>query len=724
MKKKNGAVKKTTISFSVPLIILIIIVLFVSFLFHAIIVSSTMKTIIIDMQRINFTQIAQGIADNIELELKSSETGLAYNAKMIGLMIEHSHNKKPDLEHRLHKNGHSDNESNKDPISVILEDFNKMNSCYENTFMLSLSGSVVASVNHEILGKDFSGREYFQEIIENKKEIYTSRNPFISKVTGRGVIFQAVPIKWRGELVGLVATVIDLDDFGASTVLDNTIGETGYPYVMDEKGTIIIHPSADRFNKNLTEEVSFLKTVIDNPENVQVGAYEFNGAQRAGAFIRIPRSGWIVSIAIDRSEVFASFGHLRNVVFSLDIAVIILVVIIILVYLKMKIIRSIKKIETIMGTAAEGNLVKRSNVRGRDEMARMSDYFNTLLDLLTNFFRRLSENLIKLEEVGIRLSSNTEETAAAVHQIRTNVDNSLIQIEKQEESVSSTVTAVEEITQNIQFLDKTIGFQEESIDKGSAAVEEMVGQIKAVSSSTEEAERLMEILDSSSRMGKDNIQKVSDMVTIISEKSLELEQANALIAGIAAQTNLLAMNAAIEAAHAGDAGRGFAVVADEIRKLAEQSTNQSAQVKQTITDINKNIQEVVVDSQSSNKSFEEILGNINMMSRITNEIKTAMEEQVAGSSQVIDSLGEIKNAGAEVKSGSREMTEGNKVILGDVRALSQISSEVTMAIKEIGSGMEEINNAVLSITEIAQNNKKSIEAVRADAKQYKINEDD
>ncbi len=698
MGKGDIKTKRSQVSFFVPLIILVIVVLFASFVFHAILVSSTMKDIVTDIQRSNFTRIVQVMADNIQLELKTSETQLAYNAKMIGLMIEHNHDTRPDLDHRLdkHSDVQHDHGGKEDLISIILEDFNDMNSRYENTFMLSLTGLVVASVDEAVIGKNLSDREYYKEIIENKKDVYTSRNPFVSKVSGKGVIFQAVPVKWHGQLVGLLATVIDLKAFGQVAVLNNTVGETGYPYVMDEKGLVIIHTSDESLYINIAEEIPFLKTVIDNPEEVQAGSYEFNGVRRAGSFVRIPRNGWVVGIAISYSEIFASFGRLRNVVFSIDLIVILLIVLVLFFYIKLKIIRSIKAIEIIMGTAAEGNLIERSRVKGRDEMASMSGYFNTLLDSLTSFFRKLSKNLTDLEGVGLSLSSQTEETAAAVYEIQTNVNNSLVQIQKQEESVSSTVTAIEEITQNIQSLDNTVGLQEEKIEQGSSAVEEMVAQIKAVSSSTEEAERLMGILDNSSRTGRDNIQKVSDMVNDISDKSRELEQANALIAGIAAQTNLLAMNAAIEAAHAGDAGKGFAVVADEIRKLAEQSTEQSSQVKQTITNINNSIQEVVIDSESSTRSFEDILGNVEKVSRITNEIKRSMEEQVAGSSQVLDSL------------------------LEAVSSLSQISSEVAMAIQEIGKGMEEINQAVRSITESAEINKNSIEEVRMEAKSYKV----
>jgi methyl-accepting chemotaxis protein len=251
----------------------------------------------------------------------------------------------------------------------------------------------------------------------------------------------------------------------------------------------------------------------------------------------------------------------------------------------------------------------------------------------------------------------------------------------------------------------------------------MIAQIKAVSSSTEEAERLMEVLKGSSSKGKENLDQVSQMVKDIAERSKELEQANALISGIAARTNLLAMNAAIEAAHAGAAGRGFAVVADEIRKLAEQSTSQSTQVKNTITTINKSIQDVVLGSETSHHSFEDILTNMSGLARVTMEIKSSMEEQVAGSTQVLQALEEMRNIGQEVASGSGEMNDGNRVILEAVGQLSQISSEVSLAIREIGHGMDEINQAVLAVADLTIKNKESIDLVRAEASQYRIEED-
>jgi methyl-accepting chemotaxis protein len=373
-----------------------------------------------------------------------------------------------------------------------------------------------------------------------------------------------------------------------------------------------------------------------------------------------------------------------------------------------------------MDRAARGQLNERGMVRGKDELASLGMSYNILIDSLGSFFEGLHKRLSQLEDGGKDLSVHMEETAAAVSQIQAGISSSMGQFRHQEESIDSTVAILEQMTRSIETQDKGIIRQNESIQGSSSAVEQLIAQIRTLSSSTDEAELSMKVLHESSLTGQRNLQHVAELVTTISEKSQELEEANTIISGIASRTNLLAMNAAIQAAHAGTAGRGFAVVADEIRKLAEQAAGQSKQVKDSISEINSFIREVVEESRVSGQSYEDILQNIDRVGLLTSEIRSSMEEQSSGGSLVLKSLKEMRDFADAVQEGSGEMNRGNKVILSEVSSLRDVNRMLNQAMKEIALGIDEINSSVLTVSELAVENQNSIEGVREDASRYTL----
>ncbi len=696
-------------SFSTPLIILVVLVLLISFFAQGMIISAQISKNVKFTQTENFTIITQSLTDFIERELISNERLLNAFADTIS--------------HEVAMNG-GELEFTMNNHDIIMDLYNS-SSYFESSFLIDLDGKVLdSSYSADLIGVDLSEREYYNAVVNLGKDTYTAKEAVISKATGNLTVVHAAAIELDGELIGLLAVSLDLTSFGNAFILTRTIGNTGYPYVLDKDGMVLVHPSESLLFTQSQDVDPFFQTVVDSRERVQNISYKLSGSPKQGVFVRMPKTDWIVCLAINDEEAFVAIFMLRIMLISTSLFLLILISLILFLYIRKKLVVNLGNIEQILFRASEGDLTQRGEVKGNDEIAGMTGYFNTFLDSLYNFFMNLKINLSDLDEVGQDLSANMEETAAALHEIRTNVDNSQIHIDQQEKSVAETVSVVQDIIKNIQDLDKNIGLQDSNIQQGSSAIEEMIAQIRNVSSSTEEAERIMDILSKSSQLGKENLNNVSEMITSIAEKSKKLEEANTLIAGIAARTNLLAMNAAIEAAHAGDAGRGFAVVADEIRKLAEQSTKQSGEVKQTISDISHSFDQIVVESKSTNSSFEEILSNMASMGRITGEIKSSMEEQVAGSTQVLQSLEEMKSAGMDVMRGSKEMNEGNNRILQTVQSLTQISSEVSMAMREIGNGMDEINKSVLNVSDIAQKNKTSINLVKTDASQYKTDKEE
>ncbi|MCL2244629.1 MAG: methyl-accepting chemotaxis protein [Treponema sp.] len=368
----------------------------------------------------------------------------------------------------------------------------------------------------------------------------------------------------------------------------------------------------------------------------------------------------------------------------------------------------------------EGDLTRRINNNSRDEIGDLSRYFNLTLEKIKNLVIKIKKEASMLSDIGSDLASNMNETATAVNNITTNIQNIKTRVINQSASVTQTNATMEQVTNNINKLNGHVENQSGHISQASAAIEQMVANIQTVTGTLVKNSCNVNTLKDASEVGRSGLQDVATDIKEIARESEGLMEINSVMENIASQTNLLSMNAAIEAAHAGEAGKGFAVVADEIRKLAESSSEQSKTINAVLKKIKESIEKITKSTENVLNKFEAIDLSVKTVAQQEENIRYAMEEQGQGSKQILNGISLVTETTRQVKSGSSEMLTGAKEVIRESINLEKATQEITLGMNEMASGAEEIKVAVNHVNGISGKNREGIDTLITEVSRFKV----
>ena len=557
--------------------------------------------------------------------------------------------------------------------------------------------------------------------------------PYIDERTGNSFVADiAVPVyDDNKKVIGVL--IADMDGLWFAKQIDDiVVGQTGNCYIMGNSGVIIADKDAElvktqaniieqaKTNTALTSAAVFLEHVLDTDES-EIGHYTYQGIYYISSFATMKTTDWSVILRAPVHEFMGTVDTLR--ITMIGIGVIILVVALIIVYFVAR--AMVKPVQTVVSALqniaqGEGDLTVRLPIHGNDEVTDLSEYFNETIAKIGASIQQVGVNSSTMEEIGNELASNMTETASAVNEISANIDGVKQQAMTQAASVTETAATVEEIVRTIKQLNTSIETQAASVAQSSSSVEEMVANIASIGQTLGKTDEVIKNLTTATGDGKATLVTSNTVTQKIAEESGSLMEASSVIQHIASQTNLLAMNAAIEAAHAGEAGKGFAVVADEIRKLAEDSAAQGKTITATLKTLSSEIETLSASSKTVEEKFNAIFTLAEQVKEMSNRLTEAMREQENGSKEVLIAIKSINTVTVEVQAGSEEMLKGGEGVAEEMQKLDNLTRVITESMNEMASGAVQINNAVQEVSEITQKNKRSIEALSAEVGKFKI----
>jgi len=544
-------------------------------------------------------------------------------------------------------------------------------------------------------------------------------DPYVDIITGELVASLCKAVMHQGTMLGVVGMDISMNtinDMTSEVISAHTIRS----FILHPSGKYISNPDISLImEKDFFEEhgLERFRRQVFSPNG-------FYGTDGVNIITSMPISAtdWTLVSIMPRAEVYETINQvfITSIILGVLGTVAFLALFMFIVGRKIRPIRMVAR-ELKEIAEGEGDLTRTINIDSKNEIGELALYFNETLKNIKDMVSIIKHQVNALTNTGHELSIHMGKTTSSVHEISANFEDIQGLEAAQQRGSEEVHKALSNIGDSIELLDKLIDEQTDSVNTSSSAIEEMTANIRSVNQTLIENSKNVENLAEASEHGRSALQTVAQEIQEIARDSEGLLEINSVMDNIASQTNLLSMNAAIEAAHAGEAGKGFAVVADEIRKLAESSAEQSKTTASMLKKIKTTIDDITRSSDEVLSRFGVIDSGVKTVTEHELNIRHAMEEQEAGGRQILESVARLKEITVSVQKGSEDMSHSGSDLIRETDDFIKLSNDALTGMNEIVNGaLQEIKEAVVHVTEMSSENNRNFEGLKHETEKFKV----
>ncbi|MCM3666850.1 methyl-accepting chemotaxis protein [Mesobacillus subterraneus] len=521
-------------------------------------------------------------------------------------------------------------------------------------------------------GFDPRQRPWYQDAISsNGKPIIT--NPYVDAATGDLLVTVAQVVNDGSGVFGIDISLNELKE-----ITDGIkIGDRGYPAILGTDGSYIVHPSEKPGDKAEGDWVS----KVFGGEKGHI-SYQFNGIDKEMDFYTNELTGWKIIGSMDLTEIDEAAQPILTATLAV-ISIFVIVGAILSYFIIQSISRPIRELRVVTDLVANGDLTKLYLIKRNDEVGKLGTSFNNMIFALKDLIHQVGEKSDQLASSSEQLNASseqnnhaTEQVANAIQEVASGTENQRNMVHQSTEVVTEMSESIDKIMENAQQVAETAAVAHEVVTEGEQSIKKSIEQMKNINETVADLGQVIHTLGTRSN-------EISQIVNVITE--------------IANQTNLLALNAAIEAARAGEHGKGFAVVADEVRKLAEQSAKSTESIRHLIASIQADTNQAVVSMEKGSDevekgiqivdhagtSFRKIQTFVDNVSHQIHEVSASMEEMGHGAKQIVEFVSRIEEITAGVNAESQEVSAATEEQLASMQEIAASAASLSYMAEEL-----------------------------------------